>query len=56
MYSKKAYISIVKSSLKQYELSLKKRPLRIEGNEINLILMYYELYLKSYNIKEWPFN
>ncbi|TJZ99916.1 HTH domain-containing protein [Bacillus thuringiensis] len=46
----------VEHYLKRYELTLKKRPLRIEGNETNIILMYYELYLKSYNSHEWPFN
>ncbi|MGG1330571.1 helix-turn-helix domain-containing protein [Bacillus tropicus] len=42
--------------LKRYELTLKKRPLRIEGTEINMILMYYKLYLKSYSSHEWPFK
>lgn len=42
--------------LKQYNLTLKKRPLRIEGSETNLILMYYTIYLKSYAINEWPFH
>ncbi|MBG9829282.1 MULTISPECIES: helix-turn-helix domain-containing protein [Bacillus cereus group] len=46
----------IKIYLQHYELTLKKRPLRIEGNEINIILMYYELYLKAYNFYEWPFN
>lgn len=44
------------SYLKQYNLKLKKRPLRIEGSETDLILMYYTIYLKSYAINEWPFN
>ncbi|OQR53554.1 helix-turn-helix domain-containing protein [Bacillus sp. CDB3] len=42
--------------LKKYKLTLKKRPLRIEGNESNIIFMYYELYLKSYDKQEWPFQ
>ncbi|ANS52233.1 hypothetical protein BM86_24255 [Bacillus thuringiensis] len=46
----------VESYLKQYNLKLKKRPLRIEGNETNLLLMYYKLYLKSYDKQEWPFH
>ncbi|MDP1460065.1 helix-turn-helix domain-containing protein [Bacillus wiedmannii] len=45
----------VEEHLKHYELTLKKRPLRIEGNEINIIQMYYELYLKAYDSQEWPF-
>lgn len=44
------------SYLKQYNLILNKRPLRIEGSETNLILMYHTIYLKSYDINEWPFH
>ncbi|PEL95293.1 hypothetical protein CN602_28805 [Bacillus cereus] len=46
----------VESYLNQYNLKFKKRPLRIEGNETNLLLMYYKLYLKSYDKQEWPFQ
>ncbi|XKK19964.1 helix-turn-helix domain-containing protein [Bacillus sp. CB102A.1] len=42
--------------LKQYNLSLKKRPLRISGNNINILLMYHKLYLDAYNDEEWPFE
>lgn len=42
--------------LKQHKLTLKKRPLRIEGDELHIILMYYELYLKAYDYYEWPFK
>ena len=42
--------------LKKYKLTLKKKPLRIEGNENNIVFMYYELYLKSYDKQEWPFQ
>ncbi|WP_144489464.1 helix-turn-helix domain-containing protein [Bacillus thuringiensis] len=42
--------------LKQYKLCLKRRPLRISGNNINILLMYHKLYLDAYNDKEWPFK
>lgn len=42
--------------LKKYKLSLKRNPLIIEGDEIQIIFMCYELYLQAYSIKEWPFN
>lgn len=42
--------------LKQYKLSLKRRPLRISGNNINVLLMYHKLYLDAYNDEEWPFK
>ncbi|MGN4667821.1 helix-turn-helix domain-containing protein [Bacillus cereus group sp. MYBK234-1] len=42
--------------LKQYKLSLKRRPLRISGNNINILLMYHKLYLDAYNDEEWPFK
>lgn len=42
--------------LNQYKLSLKRRPLRISGNNINILLMYHKLYLDAYNDEEWPFE
>ena len=42
--------------LNQYKLSLKRRPLRISGNNINVLLMYHKLYLGAYNDEEWPFK
>lgn len=42
--------------LTQYKLSLKRRPLRISGNNINILLMYHKLYLDAYNAEEWPFE
>ncbi|HHQ2899448.1 TPA: helix-turn-helix domain-containing protein [Bacillus cereus] len=42
--------------LTQYKLSLKRRPLRISGNNINILLMYHKLYLDAYNTEEWPFE
>lgn len=42
--------------LNRYKLSLKRRPLRISGNNINILLMYHKLYLDAYNDEEWPFK
>ncbi|PGW49197.1 helix-turn-helix domain-containing protein [Bacillus thuringiensis] len=45
----------IKQYLKKYHLILNKRPLKIIGNEIDILLMYYELYLKTFSEPEWPF-
>ncbi|SPT76085.1 MULTISPECIES: helix-turn-helix domain-containing protein [Bacillus cereus group] len=42
--------------LNQYKLSLKRRPLRISGNNMSILLMYHKLYLDAYNDEEWPFK
>ncbi|WP_276575666.1 helix-turn-helix domain-containing protein [Bacillus cereus group sp. BfR-BA-01524] len=42
--------------LNKYSLSLKRNPLEIKGDETQIILMYYELYLQAYSINEWPFE
>lgn len=42
--------------LNKYQLSLKRRPLRIAGNNIKTLLMYHELYLNAYSDEEWPFE
>ncbi|HHB1654757.1 TPA: helix-turn-helix domain-containing protein [Bacillus cereus] len=42
--------------LNKYQLSLKRRPLRIAGNNIKILLMYHELYLNAYSDEEWPFE
>ncbi len=42
--------------LNKYQLSLKRRPLRIAGNNIKILLMYHELYLNVYSVEEWPFE
>ncbi|PGZ43941.1 hypothetical protein COE56_30745 [Bacillus anthracis] len=42
--------------LNKYQLSLKRRPLRIAGNNLKILLMYHELYLNAYSDEEWPFE
>lgn len=42
--------------LQKYNLELTQKPLRIIGNETNIMVMYYELYLKAYSDKDWPFE
>ncbi|KXH80107.1 MULTISPECIES: helix-turn-helix domain-containing protein [Bacillus] len=46
----------VELHLNKYQLSLKRRPLRIAGNNIKILLMYHELYLNAYSDEEWPFE
>lgn len=46
----------VELHLNKYQLSLKRRPLRIAGNNRKILLMYHELYLKTYSDEEWPFE
>ncbi|MGR5965128.1 helix-turn-helix domain-containing protein [Bacillus cereus] len=52
----KKILKDVEMHLNKYQLSLKRRPLRIAGNNIKILLMYHELYLKAYSDKEWPFE
>ncbi|MBU5220717.1 BglG family transcription antiterminator [Bacillus albus] len=42
--------------LNKYKLSLQRNPLEIKGDEIQIILMYYELYQQAFSINEWPFD
>ncbi|HDR7454450.1 helix-turn-helix domain-containing protein [Bacillus cereus] len=42
--------------INKYQLSLKRRPLRIAGNNMKILLMYHELYLNTYSDEEWPFE
>ncbi|MCR8979883.1 BglG family transcription antiterminator [Brevibacillus laterosporus] len=41
--------------LKTYKLQLQRNPLQIVGNELQIIMMFFELYTSSYTNKEWPF-
>ncbi|MRC19648.1 HTH domain-containing protein [Bacillus thuringiensis] len=52
----KKILKDVELHLNKYQLSLKRRPLRIAGNNIKILLMYHELYLNAYNDEEWPFE
>ncbi|AYK06770.1 PRD domain-containing protein [Brevibacillus laterosporus] len=42
--------------LKTYKLQLQRNPLQIVGNELQIIMMFFELYTSSYTNKEWPFT
>ncbi|MFV5894564.1 MULTISPECIES: capsule synthesis positive regulator AcpB [unclassified Bacillus cereus group] len=46
----------VENYLKNFGLKLSKKPLRLEGDEVQIMIMYFDLYLKSYNDTEWPFE
>ncbi|OUB15380.1 hypothetical protein BK708_24900 [Bacillus thuringiensis serovar yunnanensis] len=46
----------VEKYLKKYNLQLQRKPLKIIGNEIQITIMYYELYLKIYGYYDWPFK
>ncbi|PEW59100.1 capsule biosynthesis protein [Bacillus cereus] len=42
--------------LLQFEVELKRKPLKFYGNVTNIIFMYQEFYIHSYGDHEWPFN
>ncbi|MBW3496826.1 helix-turn-helix domain-containing protein (plasmid) [Bacillus sp. FDAARGOS_1420] len=42
--------------LKQYNIILKKSPLRLSGNNVDILLMYYDLYMNAYSDQDWPFT
>ncbi|PER82226.1 BglG family transcription antiterminator [Bacillus cereus] len=46
----------VEARLKKFGLSLMKRPLRIVGDEIQILLMFSDLYLEAFVGEEWPFT
>ncbi|ARO21822.1 capsule biosynthesis protein (plasmid) [Bacillus tropicus] len=46
----------VSKYIKKFGLSLEKKPLRIVGDEFQIILMFSERYLESYPDTEWPFT
>ncbi|MES5957192.1 helix-turn-helix domain-containing protein [Bacillus fungorum] len=41
--------------LKHFDLRLQRKPLKIVGDQVQIIVMFYDLYLKSYMDSEWPF-
>ncbi|MDY0854357.1 helix-turn-helix domain-containing protein [Bacillus thuringiensis] len=45
----------IEKDLSHYNLKLQRKPLRIVGNEWEILLMYTELYLKASLYSEWPF-
>ncbi|MEK4503475.1 helix-turn-helix domain-containing protein [Bacillus sp. FSL R12-0069] len=50
------YLKNTEYYLSQFNLQLKRKPLKIYGNSINLIFMYQEFYIHSYADHEWPFT
>ncbi|MGQ4671983.1 helix-turn-helix domain-containing protein (plasmid) [Bacillus toyonensis] len=42
--------------LQQYNIMLKKSPLRLSGNNVDILLMYYDLYMNAYSDQDWPFT
>ncbi|MGH0944210.1 BglG family transcription antiterminator [Bacillus mycoides] len=51
--------SILKSLekyLNKFNLQLRRKPLKIVGDEIQIIMMFYELYLGVYGYYDWPFR
>lgn len=46
----------VEARLEKFGLSLTKRPLRIVGDEVHILLMFSDLYLEAFVGKEWPFT
>lgn len=46
----------VKYHLQQHNIRLKRSPLRLSGNNVDILLMYYDLYMNAYSDKEWPFK
>lgn len=45
----------VQSYLQYFHLELRKRPLRIVGEESYIVYMFYEMYFTTYGWEEWPF-
>ncbi|MBG9501789.1 capsule biosynthesis protein [Bacillus thuringiensis] len=50
------YLKRTETYLSQFDLYLKRKPLKIHGDSINKILMYQEFYFNSYADDEWPFT
>lgn len=46
----------VEARLEKFGLSLTKRPLRIVGDEVQILLMFSDLYLEAFVGEEWPFT
>lgn len=42
--------------LQQHNIKLKKSPIRLSGNNVDILFMYYDLYLNAYSDQEWPFK
>ncbi|EOO71778.1 BglG family transcription antiterminator [Bacillus mycoides] len=49
-------LSRVEAHIEKFGLSLAKRPLRIVGNEVQILVMLSDLYLEAFVGEEWPFT
>ncbi|MED1407268.1 helix-turn-helix domain-containing protein, partial [Bacillus mycoides] len=49
-------LSKVEARVEKFGLSLTKRPLRIVGDEVQILLMFSDLYLEASVGEEWPFT
>ncbi|HHT7228400.1 TPA: helix-turn-helix domain-containing protein [Bacillus cereus] len=49
------YLKPIKIHLSRFDLKLTTHPLRIQGDEVYIILFYYELYFNIYQKHGWPF-
>ncbi|EOO27165.1 hypothetical protein IIU_05919 [Bacillus cereus VD133] len=63
--AEKLYVSItsispilksVEKYLNKFNLQLRRKPLKIVGDEVQIIMMFYELYLGVYGYYDWPFK
>ncbi|PGT74074.1 capsule biosynthesis protein [Bacillus cereus] len=50
------HLKKVECYLNQFELYLKRKPLKIQGNMVHIIFMYQNFYIHSYGDHEWPFH
>ena len=46
----------VEKHIEKFGLSLEKRPLRIVGDELQILVMFSDLYLEAFVGEEWPFT
>ncbi|MCU4948845.1 MULTISPECIES: helix-turn-helix domain-containing protein [Bacillus cereus group] len=42
--------------LQHHKIKLKRSPLRLSGNNVDILLMYYDLYMNAYSDQDWPFK
>ena len=49
-------LSKVEARVKKFDLLLTKRPLRIVGDEVQILLMFSDLYLEAFVGEGWPFT
>ncbi|WP_306702890.1 helix-turn-helix domain-containing protein [Bacillus cereus] len=49
-------LSEITYHLQQYNILLKRSPLRLSGSNVDILLMYYNLYITAYSDQDWPFK